>query len=99
MIAPFDAILYAVLIGLLCSISTAFVYERKRRQEVETNAELTGDEFMRQRDEILQLQTELAKLHGISIGRECDAMQRRFIEQMNDNGQATVDLGRKNRRA
>ena len=98
MIAPFDAILYAVLIGLVCSISTAFVYERNRRQEVENNADLTGDEFMRQRDEILQLQTELAKLHGISIGRECDAMQRRFIEQMN-NGQATVDLGRKNRRA
>jgi hypothetical protein len=99
MITPIGAILYSVLVGLLCSISTAFFYEKKRRMEVENNSELTGDEFMRQRDEILQLRTELARLNGISIGRECDAMQRRFIEQMSDNGQATVDLGRKNRRA
>lgn len=99
MVSVIGAIIYAVLGGALAALAVAYHYERNLRKQAEETADQTGQSFNQMQREIISLNQELARLNGISIGRECDAMQRRFIENMTDNGQATVDLGRKTRRA
>lgn len=95
MISVLSAIIYAVLAVLTACAVTAYMYERKLYQEVDSlNEGLTNNlEDCRQQCE--ELRIELARIDGVAQGRECDAMQRRFLESIQENGQGTVRIGRR----
>lgn len=100
MITIIGAILYSVLAGAVSAISVAYTYERKHREGTEDYIAQLDHERQQAQNEAVELRIELARQQGISMGRECDALQRKFIESMNDNQRATVELSkRQNRRA
>lgn len=99
MITTIGAILYSVLTGAVSAISVAYAYERKHRETMEDYIAKLDEGWQQAHNEAIELRMEIARQQGISMGRECDAMQRKFIESMNDNQRATVELGkRQNRR-
>lgn len=95
MISAFSAIIYAVLAVLAACAVTAYLYERKLyREAYRANEDLSG-QLEACRAECAEMRAELARIDGIAQGRECDAMQRRFLESMQENGQGTIRLGRR----
>lgn len=95
MIPALSAIIYAVLaVSAACAI-TAYLYERKLYREAYKANEDLSDQVEAYRLECAELRTELARIDGVAQGRECDAMQRRFLESLQENGQGTVKLGRR----
>lgn len=95
MIPTLSAIIYAVLAVLAAGAVTAYLYERKLYREAHMANEDLSDKLDACRQECSDLRIELARIDGIAQGRECDAMQRRFLESMQENGQGTIRLGRR----
>ena len=95
MISVLSAIIYAVLaVSTACAV-TAYLYERKLHREAYRAHEELSDQVEAYRRECSELRTELARIDGVAKGRECDAMQRRFLESLQENGQSTVRIGRR----
>ena len=92
MIPVVSAIIYAVMGASAAGIATAYWYERKLRKDAYNVNESLSVDLRRADSEIRSLRMELARLEGISQGRECDAMQRKFLESMQQNGQSVVKL-------
>lgn len=95
MISVLSAIIYAALAVLAACAVTGYLYERKLyREAYRANEELSTQVEAYQR-ECAEMRTELARIDGVAQGRECDAMQRKFLESIQENGQGTVRIGRR----
>jgi outer membrane murein-binding lipoprotein Lpp len=92
MITIISAILYATMLAGFCSAVVAYMYERRKREEMKATIEDYSAMVEQLQLELNSARMELSKNAGISIGRECDAMQRRFIESLEQHGQASVHL-------
>jgi len=89
------AIIYAVIAATAAGVLIACLYERKLyRNEHAVNEDLIRQLWAKD-NELQRLKVQLARLEGISQGRECDSMQRRFLEQLQSEGQATTNLSRR----
>ena len=95
MIPALSAIIYAVLAVAAACAGTAYLYERKLYREAYQANEDLSDQVEAYRRECAELRTELARIDGVAQGRECDAMQRKFLESIQENGQGTVRIGRR----
>ena len=95
MISTLSAIIYAGLAVLAAGAVTAYLYERKLCREAYMANEDLSDRLDACRQECSDLRIELARMDGVAQGRECDAMQRRFLESLQENGQSTVRIGRR----
>ena len=95
MIPALSAIIYAVLAVLAAGAATAYLYERKLYREAYRANENLSDRLDACMQECSDLRIELARIEGVAQGRECDAMQRRFLESIQENGQGTIRLGRR----
>lgn len=95
MIPTLSAIIYAVLAVLAAGAVTAYLYERKLYREAYRANEDLSDRLDACKQECSDLRIELARIEGVAQGRECDAMQRKFLESMQENGQGTIRLGRR----
>lgn len=89
------SIILALAAGLIGGLGIGYVYERNRRQDAEARSRDLADDLDLIRTEREELRAELARLNGISQGRECDAMQRKFLETIQQNGQGTVRIARR----
>lgn len=90
-----SAIMYVIIAAVAAGIVVAYWYERKlRREAYSANQELSMR--LEQTDrECRSLRIELARLEGVAQGRQCDAMQREFLESLQNNGQGTVQIRRR----
>ena len=88
-------IIYAVMAALAAGMIVAYLYERERREEAQEARERLEGELQETEAEICRLREELARLNGISQGRECDAMQREFLKTLQQNGQGTMRIARR----
>lgn len=95
MISTVGAIILAVLAAAGAAAVTSCIYERKLYENELKKTEDLSYQVEDYRGQVETLETQLARLNGISEGRECDAMQRRFLESLHDNGQSTVMMGRR----
>lgn len=95
MISALSAIIYTVLAVLAAGAVTAYLYERKLYREAYRANENLSERLDACRQECAELRIELARIDGVAQGRECDAMQRKFLESMQENGQGTIRLGRR----
>lgn len=92
-----------VMNGIICTVLSAvsagaviaWIYERKLYTETFREKEDLSEKLDASRKECEDLRIELARIDGISQGRECDAMQRRFLESLHENGQSTIRIGRR----
>lgn len=95
MMPVISGIIYTVLAALTAGVTVGYLYERKLyREAAEANRELS-DSLDAMSAECTKLREELARLNGISQGRECDAMQREFLRSLSTNGQGTMKLARR----
>lgn len=95
MVTVFGVIIYAVISAAAVGLLIAWTYERRLyRHEHEINEDLIRQAWTKD-NELQRLRIELARQEGIAQGRECDAMQRRFLEQMQKDGQAITNLSRR----
>ena len=90
-----SGIIYALLSAVAAGTITGYLYERKMFREAETLNQELSDSLDAVRSECSDLRTELARLNGISQGRECDAMQREFLKTLQHNGQGTMRIARR----
>lgn len=91
----FSAIIWAVMAALSAGIVVAYWYERKMNKEAQEANQTQTDQIYSLQVEIAGLRETLARLDGIAQGRECDAMQRKFLESLQENGHGTVRIGRR----
>lgn len=90
-----SAIIYAVLAAGITGTMIAYLYERRMRLDAEHVAEDLSDRLESVKRECAELRAEIARMDGVAQGRECDAMQRRFLESLQEHGQSTVRIGRR----
>ena len=95
MITVFGAIIYAVMAAAVVGLLVAYLYERRLNNGAHSENEDLLRQMWTKDTELQRLRTELARLQGISQGRECDSMQRRFLETLQSEGQATTNLSRR----
>jgi len=90
-----SAIIMATIAAVTAGIVVAYCYEQKSRRDAE-NANQHLSLRLEQTDrECRSLRLELARLEGVSQGRQCDAMQREFLESIQNNGQGIVQIRRR----
>ncbi len=94
-----SAIIYAVMAAGITGTMIAYLYERQMRRDAEHVTENLSDRLESVTRECAELRAEIARMDGVAQGRECDAMQRRFLESLQENGQGTVRIGRRERDA
>ena len=90
-----SAIIYALMAAVIAGVSIAYLYERKLYREAYRANESLSDRLEAVTNECAEMRAELARMDGVAQGRECDAMQRRCLESLQENGQSTVRIGRR----
>ena len=75
------------ILGAACgAILTAMTYENRIRRRVEDELQTYQHENIILRDECGELRTQIAQTEGVKIGRQCDALQRKMIDDMTKRG-------------
>ena len=92
MISVISAIIYAIMAAVGVGMAVAYSYERKLREDAYSENEGLSDRLQKTEQECRAMRMELSRLDGVAQGRECDAMQRKFLESMQQNGQGVVRL-------
>ena len=88
-------IIYAIMAAVIAGLAVGYRDERKLRQNTDIANDHLSDHLEAMTAECSELRSELARMEGVAQGRECDAMQRRFLESLQENGQSTVRIGRR----
>ncbi len=94
----FGAIIYAVIAAVAAGLAVAYWYERKLHREAYRANEGLAESIRRAESEISALRINLARLEGSGYAQECRAVQRSFLESIQQNGQGTVRIGRRQSR-
>ena len=90
-----SAIIYVIIAAVAAGIVVAYWYERKLRRDAYSANEQLSARLEQTDRERRSMQLELARLEGVSQGRQCDAMQREFLESLQNNGQGIVQIRRR----
>ena len=91
-------VLCAILIMILSSASSAlyvaFRYEKNMRHDAEKYTANIENDYRRVSAENIDCKMEIARDQGISIGRQCDALQQQMIKSLKKGDPVSIRTGR-----
>jgi hypothetical protein len=93
MITVFGAILIAILSAAVSALLVAFYYEKSMKRDAEDRAANLENDYRCVSAEYFEAKLAIAKNDGISIGRQCDALQQQMIKSLNNDGHVSVRTG------